>query len=83
MIETALARSPAGPYRLQTGSCTSSGGVVHEGARWSAELVVEADRCGEGEERLAMRILRPRSVRAPWRSRVRMSFAVQQIDSMR
>jgi hypothetical protein len=31
-------------------SSTGSGDVVDEGAWWSAESVVEGDRCGEGEE---------------------------------
>src|SRR5512144_1784377 len=34
-------------------SSTGSGGVVGECAWWSAEAVVEADRCGEREEALA------------------------------
>ena len=34
-------------------SSTGSGDVVDEGAWWSAESVVEGDRCGEGEEACA------------------------------
>src|SRR5947209_276323 len=34
-------------------SSTGSGGVVGECAWWAAESVVEADRCGEGEEAAA------------------------------
>lgn len=63
---------------------TVLGDVVDKCAAGSAELVVEGDRGGEGEEALEDALSEAGEGSGfPWRSSVRMSLQVQKMLSMR
>src|SRR4051794_39101044 len=65
-------------------SCsTRLGAVGGEGAAGAAEVVVEGDAGGEGEQALADPGSEAVQGAAPWRSRVRRSLKVQKMLSMR